>query len=337
MSDFCSIGGEEFLSQEIKKREWLIENIIREQDSIILVGNEKSGKSVFTFQLVCSLTSKHPFIDKYKVLKPCRVTYIQLEGEKGDSQDRMKRMVNALDLNPDLFHYMFYPPLELHSKSWTQGFCGEVKKFYKDNLPDVIIIDPIYFAFEGSLSDDGVVRQFIGNLRILKDTLHCAIVLIHHTHKTRFNADGCIIDEGDDVIFGSRFLKAWADHLLLFTYDKRKEIRTLSCDTQRSGDIVKECNLRLVEPDPLYFEETKLDVSKQFMIINLLQAEQYKRGLSAEEIMEALLIGRNTFYNSVKQPQKEGIIYVDRSVRPPLYVFRGNEKGKQDGDTKTNP
>ena len=101
MSHFKNYVGSEFLTAEFPKRDWLIENICRKNDSVILVGNEKSGKSLFVFQLLCSLTSCHPFLDIYNVPKALKVVYIQLEGEIADSQDRMKRMIKTIDIVPE--------------------------------------------------------------------------------------------------------------------------------------------------------------------------------------------------------------------------------------------
>ena len=57
MSNFGVYLGKQFFGLKLKKRKFLVENVIREKDSVILVGNEKSGKSLLTFQLICSLTS----------------------------------------------------------------------------------------------------------------------------------------------------------------------------------------------------------------------------------------------------------------------------------------
>lgn len=330
MSNFGAYPGEKFLTLDIPPRDWLVESLIRKLDSVILVGNEKSGKSLLIFQLICSLTSKHPFIDKYNVPEASKVTYIQLEGELGDSQDRMKRMIKTLDIDTDYFQVMFYPPLELSEKKYVDGLCNEILKFHK---PDVLIIDPIYFAFNGSLNDDDMVRRFIGNIRTLKDRLQCAIILVHHTHRDKWSYDGSRIQEGDEAIFGSKFFKAWADHTLLFIYDKEKEIRTLSCNTQRSGDIIKQCNLRLIEPEPLYFEELEHEPTKELLICNLLMADS-NHGLTVEEITKRLNISRCVFYNSIKKPLTERIIVKVDKTKPKKYMYNREKlikKGVTDG------
>ena len=217
MSLFGSYSGKHLIELKLEKRQWLVENIIREKDSCIFVGNEKSGKSLLIKQLICALTTGEPFIDKYNVTKESRVTYIQVEGELSDTQDRFKRMMKTQGMNADNLHFMFYPPMELEKRGYALGLRDTVAKFWKErkvSAPDLLIIDPIYFSFMGSLNDDETVRNFIGNIRIIKDSLGCAIILVHHTHKQRFDYTGNKLDEGDEAIFGSKFLKAWADHTM---------------------------------------------------------------------------------------------------------------------------
>src|SRR3990167_9501821 len=229
MSTFGDYFLDELLELNLPPRDWLVEGLLREADSVIMVGNEKSGKSLFIYQLISSLTSGQPFLDHYATFKPRKVTYIQLEGELTDSQDRFKRLNKTLEYEYRNCLYMFRAPLEMQDRSYAQSLQQYLLKKWNGITPDVVIFDPIYFTFTGSLSDDAVVRQFIGNLRIFKEALNCAIILIHHTHKQRWTTDGFTIEEGDEAIFGSKFFKAWADHILLFMYDKKRGIRTLSC------------------------------------------------------------------------------------------------------------
>jgi hypothetical protein len=268
-------------------------------------------------QLICSLTSQQPFLNEYEIAKQCNVTYIQIEGELEDTVDRLKRMTKSLEFNPNLLQLIYTAPLELHRKAVVGDIYNQIISVHK---PDVIIIDPVYFAFSGSLSNDDIVRQFIGNIRILKTALNCAIILVHHTHKIRFNSKtGLPLEEGDDAIFGSKFLKAYPDHTLFFTYNKAKMLRTLSCSTQRSGDIVKECSLRLVEPDPLYFEITTEEPTKDYLVVELLRRAEYKEGLTPSKIMEKLAIKRTTFYASIKKPMRDGVLTKDDTKRPVIY------------------
>ena len=301
----------------------MIEQLIREKDSVIMCGNEKSGKSLFIFQLIHALTSGQDFLDHYKITRSYRIVYIQLEGELNDSQDRMKRMMKTQELHPENFLLMFYPPLEMQDNTYRIGLQKTIQEKWSGEKPDLIIFDPLYFCFTGSLSDDKVVRQFIGNLRSFKEVLDCAIILVHHTHKPKWTTDGFMIDEGDEALFGSKFFKAWADHILMFIYDKKRDLRVLSCNTQRSGSIVRECVLKLIEPDPLYFEITTEHTIplRDLAILDLLKQDIHKDGMTRDEIQKTLLISPNLFYRSIKKPLTEGLLVKSTNRRPVLFSY----------------
>lgn len=169
------------------------------------------------------------------------------------------------------------------------------------------------------------MRKFIGNVRILKDSLNCAVILVHHTHKDKWTNGGDRIEEDDEAIFGSKFFKAWADHTILFKFDKDKNIRTLSCNTQRSGDIVGLCSLRLVQPDPLYFEELGKGATKEEQIIDFLKYDD-NHGVTAKDIMDKLSMSKNTFYVSIKRPLNEGIIKRSKVDGDMRYTLKGVKK-----------
>lgn len=311
MSDFGIYRGDQFLGLNIKPKNFIIEKILREKDTLLFVGDEKAGKSLFISQMFCSLTSGHPFLDKYHVSQPTKVTYIQLEGELAESQDRIKRLMKYTEFAPELFQIMFLGPLNLESEEITKW----VIKKSEDFKPEVLIIDPLYQAMVGSLSDDTSVRKFIGNIRRMKDKLDCSVIIVHHTHKMRRDGQGFAISEGDEATFGSRFLKAYPDHTILLSFDKASGIRTMTCSTQRTGDIEKNIRLRLIEPDPLYFEEIidGEDVGRTGIeIIALIEKEP----LTREEVEQRLKISKRTFFRTLK---KIGHRLIKSSTRPTVY------------------
>lgn len=320
MSDFGSYSGEEFFKLQFPERKFLVDKIMRERDSVLLVGGEKSGKSVLIKQLICSLTTgSQPFLDEFEVNRACKVTYIQLEGELGDTQDRFRRMIKALDFDSANFHILFYGPLALQEKEPLKAVVSEIEKVHK---PDVIIIDPLYFAcVGGSMSDDEHIVKFTGNMRILKDHFNCALILVHHTHKIRLDTRGQVISEGDNATFGSTFLKAWPDHLLLFKLDQASGIRHLTCLTQRSGDIIKSLDLQLIQPNPLYFHKeytTETIHDKGPAILRVLQEHPY--GLDITKIGQFVGAARSTVYRDIKPLLNSGIVVKNDQHRPVVYM-----------------
>ena len=132
-------------------------------------------------------------------------------------------MAKVLDINKKLLHIKYSEPLQLQIPNSCQYLIDEIRLYHN---PDVVIFDPIYFAFTGSLSEDASVRRFLGNIRRMKQEFDCVIILVHHTHKPKHDNFGNIIAERDEALFGSKFLKAWADSTIVLTWNKKSLIRT---------------------------------------------------------------------------------------------------------------
>jgi len=320
---FGIYSGRKFFSLNLVRRKWLVEGLIRERDSVIFVGKEKSGKSLYLKQLVCSLTSQHPFIDKHEIPKACKVTQVLLEGDLADTKHRYERMRQTIEFNEDNFQLYFSQPLELQTREGTYELIDKIAEF----SPDVLIIDPVGFAFEGDLSDNKVVRQFIGNLRIIQDTIRCAVILVHHTHKDRNTVQGKLIDEGDEAIFGSKYFKAWPDHTILFTYNTKKEVRSISCKTQRSGDIIKGENyiLRGIGDEPLYYEEMTEVPTKTDVLFKYFCNPLNKDGAVFTDITKEIGFSKTTFYSSIKALLRDGVV-IKNDARPVVYKLNPEKK-----------
>ena len=334
-SNFKTYIGSDFMSMQLPQREWIIQGLLKERDALLWVGQEKSGKTLLSMQaFLCCITTGHPFLDKHNIPAPRKVTYILLEGDLQESQDRILRLNKQLDIDPSKFVFMFLPRLMLHKEDGQYGLQHLISEIKKYDCHDVVVIDPLYRSFCGSMNNDEVVREVCVNLDKLKDALNCALVIIHHTHKKKFDIKGKVIIEGDDATFGSVWFKAWASQIVLQTYDQTTGLRSFYCNTQRSGDIMKECNLVLIQPDPLYFKEdnTKQPVEENWSIsiVDLLKKPEYiNDGLTPGEIMGLLNITKNAFYVSLKQPQAQGyLIKTEPNIRPLRYMYN-KEKDKK--------
>lgn len=299
--DFGFYSGSELMGFQFPPKTWLIEGMLYCGDSVLFLGAEKSGKSIAVKQVCAALTSGSNFLG-LPVVAPQRVCYLQLEGEISDTQDRFNRMARAVPFNPHNFMIGFLQPQSLQDMGRVLELISGIEEVMR---PQVIIIDPLYMAMVGGdLNDSKAVCSLIASLRILKMYFGCTLILVHHTHKVKLNTFGEVIGEGDNASFGSVFLKAWPDHVLLLRHDKKSEVRYLSCGTQRSGQIEKDMTLELVQPNPLYFKPLSNDEIMLKMkdhsgrILNLLE----KRGvpLQAKEIYQALEISRMTFYGAIK-------------------------------------
>lgn len=320
-AEFKIYNGKDFFELNLKPREWLVENLIKEGDAVLFVGEAKAGKSLAIQQLIFSLTSGKPFLSEFNVLKPQKVLYVMLEGDLGEMQSRYRRMTDGLSINQENFYLFNSEPLYLSDKKELELFIDKINMID----PDVIIIDPIYMAcLGGSLSDDDVVRDFLASLRIVKMKFNCTLIIVHHTHKERRSDDGKTIDEGDSAAFGSVFFQAYPDHVLMLSYQKKSGLRTLTCKTQRSNEIEKKIILKLNE-SPLMFEEvhdvpsgTVLEFTKRRVLEYL---DKCRLPLTAKDIYNPLEVPRSTFHFVKEELIKEGHLKSDKVKGKTFYVL----------------
>ena len=317
MSNFKIYDGKELFEKEFPPRGFIIENIIKEKDTMMVVGTPKAGKSLFTLQLVMSVTSGEPFLGQYEVKKPLNVLYVASEGEIEDWQNRMRRMHKYLDFDISKFKFNYTSPLSLHKSSgdFVKGIIGA----YQGEKPGLLILDPVYMMMiGGSLSDDGVVREFNAKVRVLKDVLGCSVILVHHTRKPQRNKAGeMVIEDGTSNFFGSQMFYAFVDHMLYFDHNKKDDTREFACTGQRSGDIVRQQKVRLIEPDPLYFELAEdLPFNKEAMIFEYLKSRGQR---TWEDIVRDLDMSKTSFFRWARKLKQDGRIATTTSHERPVY------------------
>ena len=322
MSDFGCYTGKEFLGLKLKPKKFIIDHILKERDNVIIVADPKVGKSILTFQMACSMTCGHPFLGEFNVDRPYRVSIVQLEGDLEESQSRFKRMTKVVDVEEDYLQFIYSPPIELETHPGYECLMAHLEK----HKPEIIIIDPIYACVGGELANEKVVRQFVGNMRKIKEHFGCAIILVHHTKRSQF-FNGKKIKLGEESLFGSTFFKAYIDHLFMFEIDLTTQTRKLSCETQRSGSIIKEIYMNIIgkhrADDPLHYElismNEKVEMSKlSKKLIHLLSMEEHREGLTINQIFKKLKITKNPFYEAVEKPLSTGVV-VKSSTRPTIY------------------
>jgi RecA-family ATPase len=291
--------GEELLSAEFKDPPVLIDGMLWEQDAIIVLGDAKTGKSLFSLQIACSLTSGHKFLDEYYVRKPCNVLYLQAEGKIAESASRYRKMSHEIISEPKKLRWLYLPSVPMDREGSARQLLDVIKQEFGDFKPDVIIFDPLYkLATTGSLSADEVAGRITTNLDVLKHHLEAAIIVDHHEHCRKTNPKtGEPIAEGDRSIFGSFIWRGWPDHILHFRATSEKG-RSLSCKTQRSGAVIRNLPLYFQEPDPLYFEIAENASETQHLIHMMLKS---KKKVAISELITTLGKGESTIYRVLRR------------------------------------
>lgn len=139
--EFGITWGEELLNYNVQKK-WLIHKFLNYMDICCIAAEKKVGKSVLIQQLAISLTSGTPLFDIYEVDKPCKILYIQSEGNRASTIERIKNISKKVPFVLENFYHINIAGSALHSKS---GYEYLVEESLRPGVKyDVIIFDPLY-------------------------------------------------------------------------------------------------------------------------------------------------------------------------------------------------
>ena len=191
--------------------EVISEGILKSETGLIIFGDAKGWKSMMALHTANCIATGEPWFG-YKVTKALPAKY-QCELPKAIDRERTIKYFNShrphmyLKTNP-------YISIDTgYGKSSLDKDLSELKSHWPDRHV-VLILDPIYLMISGNISDANDVKKFLQTISDLKAKHHISVILIHHTHKTRVDSSGNIIDLGSDEVMGSYYFKAWADTMI---------------------------------------------------------------------------------------------------------------------------
>lgn len=179
----------EFLERPPKQ--WLVDKVLGVQDFALLYGESGHGKTHvgLDFAYACA-TGAATFADTFTIARPLSVAYASGEGI-GGLTDRL-RAVSGYYGRTDVPLYLFSDIPQLFAAGSESGAIAFVAAWQDlaaaGRVPqqlDVLILDTLHNATAGadenSARDAGITQAA---LRLLRDKLGCAVLLLHHANKS---------------------------------------------------------------------------------------------------------------------------------------------------------
>lgn len=281
----------------------IIENVLYERDVLCLIADPGVGKSIMALQLLFSLTSGKDFLGTYAVGKPYTVLYVQTEGDRAETLDRIKAMKHALEIDDKMWAHLNLPGIHLNTPAGFEKFLAYARQ--SPMRYDVIIIDPLYTTVKGSMVSDEVAGGWVMSVRKIREVYGSAVVVLHHDNKETKDSDGNAIPRGKNNVFGSVFWGAFFNST--FKLRVSKGFYILEGGKQRSGKIVDSLTLEMVQPLPLYYKQVlDADYGKAF---DLVKEVVMKDGpISAAHVIKKTSIAKATVYRALRKLQINGVI-----------------------------
>lgn len=230
------------------KKEAIIEHFLYKADTMCISAEPGIGKSIFMLQLIFSLTTQQALLDTYDIKKKCNVLYVQTEGDRGETLDRIACMKKGLTLDDTKWVHINLPGLEINTK---EGIMSLITKAQEPKINyDVVMLDPMYTTVKGDMNKNEVATDWVRNIRMFKSIFNCAMVINYHENK-EVHYKGQVVQKSKGNIFGSVYWGAFFN--TIFKLKIYNGIHYLECGKQRSGNIANSIEMKLIEPSPLLF------------------------------------------------------------------------------------
>lgn len=169
----------EFLADIDPEPDWLVPGLLERGDRLIVTAGEGVGKSTLLRQMaVATASGKHPF--NGSPIPPRSVLYIDLENSPSQIRRNIEPLVwiGGRELDPDRLRIESrldgVDLLGRHDRNWLLERVAS-------NMPDLLIIGPIYKMHAGPPNDEEPARSVIGVLDMIRARFGCTLVMEAHS------------------------------------------------------------------------------------------------------------------------------------------------------------
>lgn len=296
----------------------IIENILYEHDVVCISSRPGTGKSILVKQLLFNLTTGKPFLGTYEIPKACNVLYVQTEGDRSETIERVDNMKKGVEVDDTKWAHINQSGIIINSDAGINELLLMAKR--PELHYDVIIIDPLYTTVRGSMLSDEVATGWVRNARKLKGVYGAAIIVLHHDHKDAYSSDGIAIDRKKDNIFGSVFWAAFFNHNFKLRKSKKGTFYFES-GKQRSGKIVDCIEMKLVEPVPLMF--TAFDEKTSQSVVGVRSIlETVTRKMRVAAIKQQIDSSQASIYRALAKLQEARLVDKISEDGQVYYIWR---------------
>lgn len=238
------------VAEDEPDRSWIIPGLIERQGRVLLVGAEKSGKSLLALTGAVQAAAGLKVWDRFETDIPPTVLYMDLEMTRSSIRRRLRGLTISAKL-PDGALYLLHTAgaMDLKSARERRDLYAQLDEVQ----PDVLFIDPLYKFMLTDAVYEKDVRPYIDAMDELRDRYDCGIVLVHHYRK-RAHGEGKRGKDASDV-FGSSILLRWPEMVLGLEEDALRAIY----DRDDNWNGIKSFPLKRGGQWPISLQDPELD------------------------------------------------------------------------------
>lgn len=291
----------------------IAEDFLYERRVMMISADPGVGKSTVIGQAALALTKPENKLFRYlEVPRPRNVYYMQLEGSMDETLERIGYMAHEISVDYDRLYWDPVPVLNCCDAQSVNETLQRMQVW--DRRPDVVIIDPIYMAVTGDLKKGEISTALVRFSERLKRTFGCAVILVHHTHRTQYTKEGRRVKESDPY-YGSQWLKAHVDvsyHLSSPDGTENGAKVELTCKKMRGGDVKRHIVLTYDhETFTNYIDLDRANFSGEELLLNHLEAcRRENRDTNFQEALNATQVSPSQLRRIQRELKDRGILRV---------------------------
>ena len=297
-------SGAEAISTDVPEIIYRIEEKLRQQAKLAIIGKWKVAKSFLAIQMGMAIAAGEEFLG-FKTTAG-NVLYINFEISEEMFQQRVQDTHRQLGYDLTRFRYVTIDSLCLDLG--TAELNAMMEQCEEEGFDvDVLIIDPRWKAITKDSNQDEVVRAFCVNLDRVMQKYHLAVVVVHH--------EG-VATNTDKAGKGSTVFEAWLDGWFkirpMSGLKNTRELDIWSRDSERQSLFVEfDYPIHKVRAELVAQKKAKTHEAKQVMLTILkggevLESELRYRVMSAG-------CSEYAFWRARKELIEEGQIEVGKA------------------------
>lgn len=299
----------DLFSKDIAPRNWIVDNMLQEQKTLLLFGTSYTGKSLLSYEAAIKIADGQGQVLGNDVTGgPRNVMLFMGENDELELRETIKvQMEGPAIPTPENFRYCDVLAIKKHHPLATPHGMAWYREVILQNQSQVVIIDNLMSLAGADLSKSETATEVMGGLKRISKELGTTFIVIAHTRKASTKGDDA--DEASKL-YGAQEWLAFADAAIHLGFEKdRYSGRRIVHQPKLRGGQAQDPFIARIDPETLHFhfeatmgpQTHKAGRPSKITPLDALEnLRQQGEPMTVDDLKEALDCGRTSVYKIIR-------------------------------------